>query len=102
MRSNQRGIDNSGTRMIHEIPKLHQLYVKLTSLRVSLDMNRERQWYEFSKMCEGLDIRPDDALVGLVRHIQKGINDGSRNPGALKFSSIIGRLDLAEEALAQA
>ena len=82
---------------IIRIKKLHQLYVDLTGLRLSLDSAREHTWWDWLQ--RGLT---EDDLRRVVRMIRAGIKDGSRNPGALKFHNLIGQPDYFEEDAAQA
>lgn len=79
------------------IQRLHALYCQLTELRIPLDMYRERIWFEW--MRRGLD---EQALRDVVAHIRRGIREQRRNPGALKFSNLIGNPDFFEEDLAEA
>lgn len=79
------------------IEELHALYVQLTGLVVRLDMQREGVWWEFIR-------RGNDAqgLREVVAHLRRGISQGKRNVGALKFSNLIGQVDFFEEDLAEA
>lgn len=76
--------------------ELHRMYVNLTALEIPLDMSRIYQWEVFiAKKFTATDL----SLV--IRHIQKGIRERKRNPGALKFRNLIGSIDLFEEDLAE-
>lgn len=76
---------------------LHASYCRLTGMSLTLDMARESTWYWWQKkgFTEG-----DLKLV--VRYLQGQIRQQRRNPGALKFSNLIGQYDLFEEDLAMA
>lgn len=78
-----------------QIEHLHGLYCKLSGLPMRLDMHREAVWFEWLR--RGFTAE-DLALV--LRHLRKAIAGGSRNPGALKFSNVIGQPDYFEEDLA--
>ena len=78
-----------------DIPTLHKLYCQLTGLILRLDMDRERMWFEWCRR----GFTADD-LCAVIAHIRQGIKTGKRNPGALKFSNLIGNLDYFEEDLA--
>ena len=76
---------------------LHALYIRLTGLDIRLDMARERDWFEWQRR----GFTPDDLQL-VIRHLQRGIREGKRNPGALKFSNLITMADRFEEDLAEA
>lgn len=76
---------------------LHDAYQLCTGLVLPLDMHRESVWCDFIR--RGLT-RQDLKLV--ITHIRRGIRDGSRNRGALRFNNLIARLDSFEEDLAEA
>lgn len=80
-----------------EIQKLHAAYRRLTGLVVPLDSFREYQWFEFLRRGLG-----EADLAAVVRGIRKGIAEGKRNRGALRFHNLIGQVDLFEEELAEA
>src|SRR6185369_10990203 len=80
---------------LEKIKRLHAAYCALTGMQVALDMVREGTWFEFCR--KGFT---EDDLRAVVRSIRAGIADGKRNPGALKFSNLVGQLDFFEEDLA--
>lgn len=84
-------------KALEQIKKLHAAYCTLTGFRISLDMMREGVWFEWLR--KGFT---QEDLQLVVRHLRKGINDGQRNAGALKFSNLIGQVDHFEEDLAMA
>lgn len=80
-----------------EIVALHHEYRALTGMDIGLDFCRERQWADW--MRKGWT-RDDLSLV--VNHLKKGIREGKRNMGALKFHNLIGQIDFFEEDLSVA
>jgi hypothetical protein len=80
-----------------EIRELHERYKMLTGLVVPLDMHREYLWMEFLR--RGLT---GQDLAVVVRAIRRGVAEGSRNRGALRFHNLIGQIDYFEEELAEA
>lgn len=83
------------------IADLHRAYVNLTGLDVSLNMERERTWFEW------LNYRRDDPftatdLGAVVAHLRRGIRDEARNPGCLRFRNLIGMPDDFDEERAAA
>jgi len=82
------------------VSDLHRLYVGLTGLQVSLNMAREVDWGRWLQWRKP-PFTADD-LRAVVAHIRRGIRDGARNPGALKFRNLIGMPDYFEEDLAEA
>jgi hypothetical protein len=76
---------------------LHAIYIQLTGLTLPLDMHRESVWYEWQRRGHG-----ERELRDVVAHIRQGIASQRRNPGALKFSNLIGQPDYFEEDLAEA
>ena len=87
----------SATDKLAEIQRLHGRYRMLTGLIVPLDMHREYVWLEFLR--RGMT---EQDLATVVRHIRRGVADGSRNRGALRFHNLIGQIDYFEEELAEA
>jgi len=79
-----------------KIESIHALYWKLTSQFLKLDMNREHTWQMFLKRFTEDDLR----LV--IAHLKKGIDDGERRIGCLRFSNLIEQTDRFEEELAMA
>ena len=77
------------------IQRLHGLYCSLTGFTLRLDMLRESTWFEWLRR----GFTADD-LQTMIRHLRREIRDGRRNPGALKFSNLIGQPDSFEEDLA--
>lgn len=85
--------NNTVTRM----KALHERYVALTGMVVRLDMQREGMWFEWMRRGWGVE---DLELV--VAQVRRGIREGKRNVGALKFSNLVGQVDYFEEDLALA
>lgn len=85
---------------IHKIQALHALYVQLTGQPITLRMDRERIWFDWLAFRQP-EFAADD-LRTVVHHLKAGIKEQKRNPGALKFSNIIGQPDYFEEDLALA
>lgn len=80
-----------------QINSLHTTYVRLSGRETRLEFGREALWAQF------LAAHFTEAdLTDVIRHLKFGINNGTRNPGALKFSNLIGQLDKFEEDLAEA
>lgn len=70
-------------------------YCRLTGFALShrgVFDHRTRAWYEFIRAGHSLE---DLELV--VRWIQRGIREGKRQPGALRFSNLVERPDLFGE-----
>jgi len=82
--------------MAERIRQLHAAYCRQTGLVVSLDFWRESQWFEFIR--RGFTESDLRAVIGAIR---KGIAEGSRNRGALRFHNLVGQVDLFEEELAE-
>jgi hypothetical protein len=80
-----------------EIQALHSLCVELTGRDVELTMEREGQWLDWKK--RGWS---EEDLGTVVRYIKKGIKNGKRNQGALKFENLIGIPQKFESDLAEA
>jgi hypothetical protein len=79
------------------IQELHRLYVELTGMALRLDMAREQEWVTWIQAGHTAE---DLRLV--VAHLKRGIREGERRPGALKFRNLIGQVDYFEEDLAMA
>lgn len=80
------------------VQELHGLFCDLTDQHgLSLRWDRARMWHEWMRCGWS-----DDDLRVVVRYIRRGIADGRRNPGALKFRNLIGQPDLFEEELLEA
>lgn len=79
------------------IESLHSVYGNMTGYRLALDMAREHEWYQWVR--RGFT---EEDLRLVIRHIQNGIRNRNRRPGALKFSNLIVSADLFEEDLAEA
>ena len=79
------------------IAALHRLYCQLTGLVIPLDMQRETIWFEWQRRGHG-----EQELRDVIAHLQRGIREQRRNPGALKFRNLIGMPDYFEEDLAEA
>lgn len=78
--------------------ELHELFCEITGQQgLSLRFDRMRTWHEWMS-CGWTD---DDLRV-VVRYLRRGIAEGRRNPGALKFRNLIGQPDLFEEELVEA
>ena len=78
-----------------QIERLHGLYCRLSGQQIRLDMAREGIWFEFIRRgFTGEDLQ----LV--LRALRAAIARGDRNPGALKFSNLVGQPDYFEEDLA--
>jgi hypothetical protein len=87
-----------------QIEALHARYVKLTGYsEISLDMARERQWFEWQKfgVTHNHPFTQDDLSL-VVRLIHDGIKRQKRNQGALKFDNLIGNPAGFEQDLAEA
>jgi hypothetical protein len=83
------------------IPELHATFVRLTRQDISLNMLREQQWWQWIAFRKERRFTVAD-LVAVVSYLQKEIRKGDRNPGALKFTNLIGSPDRFEEDLAMA
>jgi hypothetical protein len=81
-----------------EIERLHGIFCELTGQEgFSLRFGRDRVWWDWMRCGWG-----EEELRLVVRYLRRGIADGRRNPGALKFSNLIGQPDRFEEDLAEA
>ena len=72
-------------------------YAKLTGFNLQhrgVFDHRERAWFDFIKA--GFSIAD---LETVILHLKRGIREGKRNPGALRFSNLIERADLFGEEL---
>lgn len=86
--------------LTNTIQEIHKLFCVSTGveLRIGIgEYNRERAWAEFLK--QGFN---SNDLVTVVNYLKKKIKEGDRNPGALRFSNLIERLELFEETLGMA
>lgn len=81
------------TPTMKRIPELHALYVQLTGMKISLTMERQRDWFEFLKK-----YGPDD-LRDLVRLKRQKIKNGHATLASLKFRNLVVPLDWIEEDL---
>lgn len=80
------------------VESLHALYCELTAQQgFSLRFGRDRVWWDWLQYGWG-----EDELRLVVRYLRKGIAEGKRNQGALKFSNLIGQPDRFEEDLLEA
>ena len=82
------------------IEELHALYTALTGHALFLNADRERMWFEWLRYRNPPFTSNELGLV--IRRIKRGIEEGSRNVGALKFRNLIGQPDYFEEDLAEA
>lgn len=80
------------------IEALHDTYCRLTGQQITLNLARESQWFEWCRFRRHRPFTTDD-LAAVIRHLQAAIKKGDRNPGALKFSNLIGNPDYFEEDL---
>lgn len=83
-----------------QIEALHELYVAQTRHAIFLNPDRERTWFEWLRFRQPPFTADDLRLV--IEKLKRGIKDGSRNAGALKFRNLIGQPDYFEEDLAEA
>ena len=81
----------------NEIAAMHAAYCRATGFQITLDITRERQWFEVWKR----GIRVADVAL-LVGHLRDGIKRQERNPGCLKFRNFVGNADYLEEDLQEA
>lgn len=73
------------------IQNLHDAYVLAVGIELNLNPAFSRQWYDASKMgLQAEDIAP------LIRHLQKRIKAGVRQPECLKIKNLVG----SDEAIA--
>jgi hypothetical protein len=90
--------------------ELHRTVGALTRMPISWNMERERQWYELlrwlnegsSEFSVGFINQFADDLRAVVNYLNAEITVGNRNPGALKFSNLIGDPSRFEEDLGMA
>lgn len=81
-----------------DVEAMHGLYCELTGQQgFGLRFGRDRVWWEWMQNGWG-----EDELRLVVRYLRKGIAEGKRNQGALKFSNLIGQPDRFEEDLLEA
>lgn len=80
--------------MIATIESIHAAYCEATGQPIRLAFDRERSWYDFIQAgFTEADVR------FMADWIKRKILKGERNPGALKFSNMIERVDRFEEDL---
>lgn len=81
-----------------EIRRLHEVFCELTDQQgFSLNFGRDRAWFDWMRCGWG---EADLRLV--IRWVRIGQGQGKRNPGALKFSNLIGDREKFEEDLMEA
>ena len=83
-----------------QIESLHAAYQALTGHSIFLNMTREMEWFAWLRFRRPPFTEEDLRLV--VAHLKRGIQSQKRNPGALKFSNLIGSPDFFEEDLSEA
>lgn len=83
------------------IPELHRLYVELTGHKITLHSGREGMWAAWLHFRREEPFTSEDLRV-TINHLWRGIKDGSRQPGSLRFSNLIEQPDYFEENLALA
>jgi hypothetical protein len=66
------------------IGQAHQLYCQWTGQSVRLGFDRERMWYELLRLGYGLE-----DLRAVLAYLQREIQAGRRNVGALKLSNLL-------------
>lgn len=79
------------------IEQLHRTFCTLTGVQLRMGLSeysREWAWHQFVKA--GFTV---DDLICVLRYLQHKIRKGERNPGAVRFSNLIERLELFEETL---
>lgn len=77
---------------------LHAVFCEITGQQgLSLRFDRMRVWHEWMQCGWG-----EEELRLVVRYLRRGISEGRRNNGALKFSNLIGQPDRFEEDLLEA
>lgn len=86
--------------MKDEIERLHRIYVADTGREISLNMETERQWWDWCNYRRERPFTKED-LQRVIFHLQKQIRLGKRNQGALKFRNLIGMPDQFEDDLEQ-
>src|SRR6266850_5873109 len=79
--------------VVAAVKDIHCLYCQLTGQQLALRYDRERLWFEFMRT----GFAPEE-LRRVVRYLQKEIQAGRRNVGALKLSNLL-QLDRFEEDL---
>lgn len=80
-----------------EIRALHATFCELTDVKLTLHLQRMDAWQLWA--ARGLTV---EDLRQVVQHLRRGLRDGSRNPGALRFSNLIELPDRFEEELGMA
>lgn len=78
-----------------QINELHDAYVQETGFALPMDMAREADWYEWVK--RGITV--DDLIALIKKH--KWLKRNGLPARSLKFRSLVGRVDFAEEDLAE-
>ena len=80
-----------------EISRCSLAYQKLSGLKLDhrgVFDHRSRSWFEWLQA--GYTVHD---LETVILHLKRGIRDGKRNPGCLRFSNLIERPDLFGEEL---
>jgi hypothetical protein len=81
-----------------EVEKLHSVFCEITGQQgLSLRFDRLRGWHEWIQCGWG-----EEDLRLVVRYLRRAIAEDKRNPGALKWSNLIGQPDRFEEDLYEA
>lgn len=83
-----------------QIAHLHAVFCAATGLQIRMgicEYFREHSWLEFIKA--GFT---EQDILAWAAYLHRKIREGTRNPGALKFSNSIGRLDVFDEDLGMA
>ena len=80
-----------------QIKALHAMFCDLTDASLTLNLYRMDIWRLWARRGLG-----EEDLKLVVTHLRRGIRDGKRNLGALRFSNLIERPDLFEEEVSQA
>ena len=79
---------------LQQIEQAHQLYCQLTNQNLILRIDRQRAWFELLRA--GYEL---NQIKQVILYLQREIQNGKRNVGALKLSNIL-QLDRFEEDLA--
>lgn len=85
------------TNITPAIESLHRAYCRLAGASLALTFDRI-YWWE----CWRAKGWTEQDLALVIKHIQRGVDIGTRHYGALKWSNLIQRLDNFEEELAEA
>ena len=83
------------------IPRLHSEYNRLTRLDIRLRVDIERLWWDLHRDYNGDTERLLADMRFLIPWLKSQINDGKRNPGALRPRNLL-QPDQWEDDLAQA